>query len=346
MIQKQQKNEIIVFFGLVFVRSANDINVGQTCSIYSAAGYPYALKYTGTLYYYITNLQGDVLHIVNTSGTPVVSYTYDPYGKPLTTTGTEATTLGAHNPLRYRGYVYDTETGLYYLQSRYYDPEIGRFINGDAFASTGQGIIGCNMFAYCGNNPVVFFDPFGTRKDVCVRKMDESGSGFIYNQHYEPYSSMEMGLTTLSHGGCGPIAVYNALKIMGRSDISLQYVINYFEENNGLLLGGFLGSSPYACIDFFEAHGYTVLATKNTMMYDEIAATADACILWCWFDTSSFPGLGAHFIAFEQKGERGIYYNAYGNSSGPYKYTGGCHEFLGWYDASYPVLIMIYDTAE
>ena len=81
-----------------------------------------------------------------------------------------------------------------------------------------------------------FFDPFGTRKDVCVRKMDESDSGFIYNQHYEPYSSMEMGLTTLSHGGCGPIAVYNALKIMGRSDISLQYDINYFEENNGLLL--------------------------------------------------------------------------------------------------------------
>jgi RHS repeat-associated protein len=65
-----------------------------------------------------------------------------------------ATTLGQLNPLRYRGYVYDTETGLYYLQSRYYNPEIGRFINADAFAATGQGILGNNMFAYCGNNPV------------------------------------------------------------------------------------------------------------------------------------------------------------------------------------------------
>ena len=65
-----------------------------------------------------------------------------------------ASTLGAHNPLRYRGYVYETETTLYYLQSRYYDPDLGRFLNADAFASTGQGILGNNMFAYCGNNPV------------------------------------------------------------------------------------------------------------------------------------------------------------------------------------------------
>ena len=72
-----------------------------------------------------------------------------------------AATLGAQNPLRYRGYVYDTETGLYYLQSRYYNPAWGRFINADAYASTGQGIIGNNMFAYCGNNPVIRHDPTG-----------------------------------------------------------------------------------------------------------------------------------------------------------------------------------------
>ena len=65
-----------------------------------------------------------------------------------------ASTLGKDNPLRYRGYVYDEETKLYYLQSRYYDPAIGRFINADAFPSTGQGLSGNNMFAYCGNNPV------------------------------------------------------------------------------------------------------------------------------------------------------------------------------------------------
>ena len=62
-----------------------------------------------------------------------------------------------------QGYVYDEETGLYYLQSRYCNPAIGRFINADTFASTGQGLLGNNMFAYCNNNPIYFVDPFGYR---------------------------------------------------------------------------------------------------------------------------------------------------------------------------------------
>lgn len=72
-----------------------------------------------------------------------------------------ASTIGAHNPLRYRGYVYDNETGFYYLQSRYYDPTTGRFLNADAFASTGQGLLGNNMFVYCLNNPVRYHDVSG-----------------------------------------------------------------------------------------------------------------------------------------------------------------------------------------
>ena len=65
-----------------------------------------------------------------------------------------ASSLGAANPLRYRGYIYDQETGLYYLQSRYYDPNVGRFLNADGLVSTGQGVLGYNMFAYCLNNSV------------------------------------------------------------------------------------------------------------------------------------------------------------------------------------------------
>ncbi len=117
---------------------------------YDANGTPYAMKYNGTVYYYITNLQGDVMRIVDGSQNTVTSYDYDPYGKVISAVGS----LANINPLRYRGYVYDQETGFYYLQSRYYDPAIGRFINADSYATTGQGIIGCNMFAYCGNGVI------------------------------------------------------------------------------------------------------------------------------------------------------------------------------------------------
>ena len=125
--------------------------------IYDVDGRPFAMKRNGAYYYYILNLQGDVVMLVNASGATVASYEYDPYGKVISATGS----MASINPLRYRGYYYDQETGMYFLQSRYYDPAICRFINADSFASTGQGILGYNMFAYCGNNPVVRDDPSG-----------------------------------------------------------------------------------------------------------------------------------------------------------------------------------------
>ncbi len=65
------------------------------------------------------------------------------------------------NPFRYRGYYYDYDTGLYYLQSRYYNPQRGRFLNADGYVSTGTGLPGYNMYAYCNNNPVMGYDPNG-----------------------------------------------------------------------------------------------------------------------------------------------------------------------------------------
>ena len=133
--------------------------------IYDESGTPFALKYSTnggssfTTYYYVVNLQGDVVKLVNASGTAYATYTYNAWGEVLTATGT----MASINPLRYRGYYYDSETGFYYLQSRYYDPVTHRFINADAFASTGQGFTGTNMFAYCGNNPVLNIDPSGQR---------------------------------------------------------------------------------------------------------------------------------------------------------------------------------------
>ena len=91
----------------------------------------------------------------------MVEYTYDAWGNVLSITGMYADTLGVNNPIRYRGYYQDFETGFYYLQSRYYDPAIRRFINADNVLYTGNDFIGLNLYSYCGNNPVDRIDDEG-----------------------------------------------------------------------------------------------------------------------------------------------------------------------------------------
>ena len=130
---------------------------------YDDSGRPFAFNYSvdGSdfeTYYYILNLQGDVVQIIDANGVMQAEYIYSPWGEIISAEGD----LAEINPLRYRGYYYDSETGFYYLQSRYYNPENHRFINADTYASTDSGdAIACNMFAYCNNNPVVFLDSTG-----------------------------------------------------------------------------------------------------------------------------------------------------------------------------------------
>ena len=128
---------------------------------YDAGGNVVSVNYNGTEYYYLRNAQGDIVKLIDATGTSVVEYTYDTWGKKVTTTGTLAGTLGLFQPFRYRGYVYDWELGFYYLQSRYYDPAVGRFISADILLSTGQGVLGHNTFAYCLGNPVMMSDASG-----------------------------------------------------------------------------------------------------------------------------------------------------------------------------------------
>ena len=96
------------------------------------------------------------MKLIDSSGSTVVEYCYDSWGKPLSTSGSLASTLGKNNPFRYRGYVYDKETGFYYLQSRYYNPEVGRFISADdtEYLGADGSALSYNLFAYCLNNPV------------------------------------------------------------------------------------------------------------------------------------------------------------------------------------------------
>ena len=114
------------------------------------------------------NAQGDVIALLDENYNIVVKYTYDTWGKVLSVTNasgtliTDTTHIGHRNPIRYRGYYYDIETGLYYVSSRYYDPEIARWLNADnQIAGVGGEVLGYNMFAYCMNNPVNMSDPTG-----------------------------------------------------------------------------------------------------------------------------------------------------------------------------------------
>lgn len=148
---------------------------------YDESGRPFAFNYsidgdTASTYYYILNLQGDVVQIIDANGVMQAEYIYSPWGEIISAEGD----LAEINPLRYRGYYYDSETGFYYLQSRYYDPENHRFINADTYASTDSGdAIACNMFAYCQNNPVMLGDENGEIAGWLVRAIVGAAVGAI-----------------------------------------------------------------------------------------------------------------------------------------------------------------------
>ncbi len=151
--------------------------------IYDNDGNPHAMYYyyngstTPTKYYYVLNLQGDVVQLRNSSNTVIANYTYDAWGKLLGVTsssGTEITSsthIANINPIRYRGYFYDTETKLYYCNSRYYDPQVRRFVNADteeALQATPGEFTDKNLFAYCDNNPVMREDNGGEFWNIVV----------------------------------------------------------------------------------------------------------------------------------------------------------------------------------
>lgn len=135
--------------------------------IYDTTGVA-GLKYNDSVYFYRKDAQGNIIAILDSTGTVVVKYNYDAWGRHNITDADgepimDAEHIGYLNPFRYRSYYYDTETRLYYLQTRYYDPEVGRFISQDDVDYAEPEVInGLNLYAYCGNNPVMNVDPNGT----------------------------------------------------------------------------------------------------------------------------------------------------------------------------------------
>ena len=148
--------------------------------LYDDAGSIIGLQSGGETYYLSKTLEGDVTAVLDESGRKVAQYVYDMWGKLVGVYDgagkavTDPEHIALRNPFRYRGYMYDEESGLYYLQSRYYDPVTGRFVNADSILSTDSGISGYNMFAYCFNNPMNLTDHGGKKPGDLFNSMDEA----------------------------------------------------------------------------------------------------------------------------------------------------------------------------
>jgi RHS repeat-associated protein len=128
---------------------------------YDGSGNLISMNLNGTEYFYTRNLQGDITGLIDNGGAQVVTYTYDSWGSVLSITGTLASTLGQKNPYRYRGYRLDSETGMYYLNSRYYVPEWGRLFSPDVVMNTTGDLNGYNLYAYAANSPAGNADSSG-----------------------------------------------------------------------------------------------------------------------------------------------------------------------------------------
>ena len=245
--------------------------------IYDESGKPFALKYStnGTsfqTYYYVLNLQGDVVKLIQANGHVVAQYTYDAWGNLLDSGGN----LAEVNPLRYRGYYYDNETGFYYLQSRYYDPQNRRFMNADSYQSTGQGFIGTNMFAYCNNSPVDLYDPSGNAAGKSFLTVMEDCAGG------RPRELDPNGIYQYAPNGTEALLLYESPY---DSHANLTRKVTYFsptqtrEYVENLAYSNFVGtSSPEKMLGGIA--GSYLLNYTDKLLTSTQGATLTAAIIW------------------------------------------------------------------
>ena len=216
--------------------------------MYNESGQPHLVRYSTNsgssyvTYYYILNQQGDVMALMDTAGELAVKYTYDPWGRVLTVTNgsgtaiTSATHIANVNPIRYRSYYYDTDTQLYYLQSRYYDPEVSRFLNADEVDQLGaeDGLVGYNLFAYCINDP--------------INRVDVDGNLSLPNWAKVAIGTVALAgavaLTVATGGGAAAVAV-GVAKVVG--SVALSTAVS---AGTGYLKNGKQGAIDGACNGF------------------------------------------------------------------------------------------------
>jgi len=283
-------------------------------------------------FYYLRNGQGDIVKIIDGNGETLVEYAYDTWGKLLSTVATPTTTyystgpsstcenVARMNPFRYRGYVYDSSTKLYYCQSRYLDPQVGRFISADALLSTGQGVLGYNMYCYSLNNPVNLKDSAGNRS-FSTMETDSGGSSapppweFLRHPRYDTAEEAaeawangaiidtqrdhrERGAIILSEEVDGKTQYYTGTTFVGNNDTCWQgFVANYLVDTS--LSVGIFGSKVEGFVHTHTA--YPPEGSRTTWnVYDYGPSDSDLGLF-------VLPGIKKQFLI----NESGYFYEFY-----------------------------------
>lgn len=258
--------------------------------VYDDGNQPFAVIYkhgqTTELYYYVLNAQGDVSAILDSSGKLAASYDYDAWGNCTVYDSsakvlTDPTSIANLNPLRYRGYYYDAETGFYYLQSRYYDPAICRFINADTFATTdANGLLSANMFAYCENNPVGNSDSEG---EFPIQVVAAAVSGVV-NLATSWASAKATGQTFTFLDGAvafvaGAVGVFGSAGRFASAALSGAWTAYSISRNGGSTVGAISCGALSAGFSWFA---FSNLAKFSSKRVDHILykAATDASLGW------------------------------------------------------------------
>ena len=226
---------------------AGDLLASETCNgkttwyIYDSGANLVATVIDGKYYYYVRNIQNDIVALVDESGKTVVNYVYDSWGKLLRITGSLKDTVGIQNPFRYRGYYYDNETGMYYLKNRYYDPGLRRFICSDEMGSLDiqENIDDCNLYSYCDNNPIARKD---TEGDVWVHLLIGAAIGAgvsvaveITSQIIETRSLKKLDMKNVAIAA-GTGAISGAFAATGFG-VGAQMAVNAVDSIGGYMIG-------------------------------------------------------------------------------------------------------------